>query len=485
MKQNPCTPGIALSAYHFALAALLLLWLPQPSRSQQGVLDRYVAEALQNNLALRQHATGMERSHAALDEAKRLYFPSLDLSARYSRAGGGRLIEVPIGDLLNPVYSTLNAILESQGIPGTFPQVENQVVPFLREREQETRLRLIQPLVQPAISHTIALRSHLVRAGSAGLEAYKRRLVAEVKTAYFMFLKAESAVDVYESAARLVAENLRVHERLLANGKVTRDAVFRAETEVRVVEQDLERAVADRDLSASWFNFLLNRPLDAPITIPEPESLDSSGSAGSAEWTVPDSAGLAEDWSGIALDRREELEQLDFAIRAAQAAGRIESSSRLPTLAAAVDIGVQGESYILDRDSDYWMASIVLNWSLFDGMRRRSRVTQAELERKRLEEQREELARQVALETARATSDVRVAVRALETARQRLASARQTYRLVQRKVEEGMANQIEFLDARTTLTSAELNLVITRYDLLIHMAELERSAALYVLPTTD
>jgi len=118
-------------------------------------------------------------------------------------------------------------------------------------------------------------------------------------------------------------------------------------------------------------------------------------------------------------------------------------------------------------------------------LRRRSRTTQAELEHRRLETQREELGRQVTLETTRAASDVRVAVRALETARQRVVSARQTYRLVQRKVDQGMANQIEYLDARTTLTSAELNLVITRYDLLIHLAELERTAGLYSLPQAN
>src|ERR1700736_5643949 len=47
---------------------------------------------------------------AALDQARALYLPTLDLNARYTRANGGRTIGIPVGDLLNPVYASLNQI---------------------------------------------------------------------------------------------------------------------------------------------------------------------------------------------------------------------------------------------------------------------------------------------------------------------------------------------------------------------------------------
>ena len=83
-------------------------------------------------------------------------FPTLALDARYSRAEGGREIELPLGTLLNPVYSTLNDLLAAQGQPPAFAPIEDQTIPFLREREQDTRLTLRQPLYAPAIPASIS-----------------------------------------------------------------------------------------------------------------------------------------------------------------------------------------------------------------------------------------------------------------------------------------------------------------------------------------
>ena len=82
---------------------------------------------------------------AALDQARALYLPSLDLSARYTRANGGRTIDFPVGDLLNPVYATLNQITGS----ARFPAVQNQEINF----QTHTRARHVR------IAHSAALRS--------------------------------------------------------------------------------------------------------------------------------------------------------------------------------------------------------------------------------------------------------------------------------------------------------------------------------------
>ena len=44
-----------------------------------------------------------------------------------------------------------------------------------------------------------------------------------------------------------------------------------------------------------------------------------------------------------------------------------------------------------------------------------------------------------------------------------------------------MASQIEYIDARTAYTRAELNLILTRQSQAIRAAELERAAALRTL----
>jgi outer membrane protein TolC len=66
------------------------------------VIDGYVREGLKSNLALRAQSLEVERADAALDAARARYFPEAAFSARYTRAEGGRTIELPLGDALNP-----------------------------------------------------------------------------------------------------------------------------------------------------------------------------------------------------------------------------------------------------------------------------------------------------------------------------------------------------------------------------------------------
>jgi len=71
-----------------------------------------------------------------------------------------------------------------------------------------------------------------------------------------------------------------------------------------------------------------------------------------------------------------------------------------------------------------------------------------------------------------------VAREAIATAEARVAAARRTFDLVRRRYEEGEANQIEFLDARTQLTNAELNRALTANRYAMRYVDLERAAAL-------
>ena len=45
-----------------------------------------------------------------------------------------------------------------------------------------------------------------------------------------------------------------------------------------------------------------------------------------------------------------------------------------------------------------------------------------------------------------------------------------------------MINQVEFIDARSTLTGAELNLNTTRFELLARQAELDYATAAGIVP---
>lgn len=429
------------------------------------VVDGYVQEALVSNLALRQRSLDVDRARAALAEARAAWKPQVQLAARYSRADGGRTIEIPIGDLLNPVYRTLNDQLVAQGRPPSFPTLENESIELLRSREQETRLSLSQVLYAPAIGAQVGARSALIDLEDAGREALARQLVRDVRRAYYDWRRAQEGIGIVRASRDLLQENLRVNSSLFDNGKVTRDQVLRAEAELLAIEQQEREAQNQIDLAASYFNFLRNAELDAPIIRVDDIQLPAE--------PVPALADVRKQ----AEQRRPEQRQSAAGERAAAFRVSAEKAAYRPTLGFGLDGGIQGENYRFGDDDRFAVASLSLQWTFGDGGARRARVAQAALAHEAATLKVEETADQIALDAQRARDSLATAHDSLKTAEARFEAARAGFAIASRKRDAGSISQVEFLDARSALTQAELNLSLTRFDWLARRADLDYATA--------
>jgi outer membrane protein len=241
----------------------LLFLLGNSAFGQSGILDQYVKEALENNLALKQKYSLYEKSVYEKKEAEAFYYPNVRLNARYTVAEGGRTIDFPVGDLLNPVYQTLNILTESEN----FPEISNQQFYFYRPTEQETKIELLQPIFNPQIYFNARIQTALSEAKKADRDTYKRFLVSEVQKAYYDYLKTVEILELYDQTRSLLEENIRVNEKLFENDKVTVDIVYRSRSELSNHEQRVAEAQKFHHTTAAYFNFLLNRELNSKIVV--------------------------------------------------------------------------------------------------------------------------------------------------------------------------------------------------------------------------
>ena len=446
--------------FHIVVALLLLHSFVQAGQS---TLKNYISEGLANNLALKQKQLSFEKSLGALAEARGMYLPALSIDARYSRAGGGRDIEFPIGSLLNPVYSTLNQLLTAVGEQArSFPVLDDQVIPFLRKEEHDTKIRLVQPLIQPAIYYNSRVKKELSNYAGADVNTYKNQLVADIKTAYYGFLQTHQLVILYQNTHSLVNENLRISESLYKNQMATKDVVFRAESEKFKLEQQLADAAKKNSLARSYFNFLINRELDEKISI---DSLITDDPA----------TGLSlEAAENKAIQKRHELKQLNFAINAADNAVSLNRAAFLPNVNLVLDYGFQGEEYSFTQKDDYWMASALLSWNLFNGFQDDAKKEQAQIDKKSLQNRRTELESQIRLQVKDAFLALKVARKKIESANAQSRAASESFKIINKKYEEGMASQIEFIDGRVNMTNAQINKILTQYDYLTRIAQFEK-----------
>jgi outer membrane protein TolC len=462
------------SLHAWTLAAVLALPVlsaqaESPTRAFETVAREQGSIALGANLALQSQDMAVEETLAALDAARARYFPEFALNARYTRAEGGRQINFPIGALLNPAYQTLNQLLAAQGQAPRFPTITDQAFEFQRPREQDTRVTLRQPLYQPAIPAAVAAQRELLGGQRFAREAFARQLVRDVTVGYAQYLKARRATSIVQSALSLLDENQRVTDSLFRNGRITQDQVLRARAERLAAEQQLRESESAATQAAAYVNFLLNRPQDTPL---EDADLPLEGDGDTDLRSARDSA----------VRQRPELAQLDALGRAADAQQRIARAALGPQLALGVDAGTQGEQYRLGSGYNYIAASVVLSWKLFDGGASRAEAAKSRLVARDLRLKRDDALQRVQLEVQQAVDRLRTAHDSLATARAREDAAGAAFRIATRKRDEGAISQVEFLDARNTLTAAQLNLNLTRFELAARRAELDHATGGAELP---
>jgi outer membrane protein TolC len=324
----------------------------------------------------------------------------------------------------------------------------------------------VQPLFDASILAGHSLARHARDGQQFQRSAAARRLAADAQAAYLDVASARSARQIWESTLTLVTESERVAGRLVEAGRATPDAVFRARADRSDVQQRLAEASETEAAAGRSFNQILRRPLDAPVE-PVADSLLRF------ELTLTEDQAVAS-----ALARREELAQGDAGIRAAEAGVRLATASFLPSVNLAFDYGFQGPDLSFGRDDDFAVASLVISWNLFNGGRDVARRQSAQFEAERLRLRRMELEDRVRLDVRQAYRAAVVARDAIVTAEARLAAAQRSFVLIRRRYQEGLASQVELLDARTSFTNAELNRVQTVYRYAGGYVDLERAAAL-------
>lgn len=462
-KPRSCRPWLTAPVVALLAAPLMAVLAATPVAAQQSgtareLLDGYVNEALRENLSLAQQREALRRADAGMREANGRLLPSLGLNARYSEFSG----VVNIGEFINPAYGALNQLLGQQ----RFPTDVAATLPF----RQETRLELQLPVFNDALfAARAAARAQRDLVGSAR-RAAMRQLAADVQQAWLGYATAVRAVETLEATVPVLDENLRVSERLIANGQATPDVLLRARAERSELQQQLEDTRRQRDAARRGFNLLRNAADEAPIALVDDSTMLAAG--------LTDGDVLV----AAALQRREELAQSASGIAIARAQERAAAAAFLPNVGLAASYGVQGNRYRFDRDNDVGIASLVLSWNVFNGTQDAARREQAQATRVEAQYRQREAVRAVSVQVRNAVDAVNAARAMLAAADDRAASAERAFALVQRRFAEGLATQVEFFGARSSATAAALNRVISRFAYASRVVELERAAALRALP---
>lgn len=433
----------------------------------QSILETYINIALDSNLSLQKSDYEVQKRYREIQKARSLFYPSISINARYTVAEGGRVIDFPVGDLLNPVYQNLNAnndiiyFLVPDNKPPKYPEISNQSYNFYRPHEHETKLSATQPIFSPEIYYNSKISEDIFKAEKINRDLVKTELITEVKKSYFLYLKTLKIDELIDKTKLILKENLRVNMKLYENDKVTKDKIYSSQLELQKLNQQKSVAVKNMKSAQAYFNFLLDKDLNSEIKV------DTNIQTAFTNFNLS----ALQD---TASSKRHEIQMLDIYSNLADKKIKLYKSQTLPDIYANVDYGFQGEEYKFDNQNDFMLASLVLQWGLFKGLKNTRELQKAEIEKDIIELEKDEVYKKIRLEVQQSYYELQAAQEAVQTAKIRLKTAKAAFKIVDKKYQNGQAGLLEFQNARNEMTSAEINLIISKYDYLIQQAEFER-----------
>lgn len=426
----------------------------------QSILESYIKRGLDSNLALKQKSFDLQKAQLDLDRAKSLFYPQVGFNAQYTVANGGRTSELPIGDLLNPIYSTLNQLTSST----KFPQIQNQQIQFLPNDFNDTKLEVSLPVYNPSLKYNKQIKEELINGYQADVLLYKRELVYNIKQAYYRYLQATKALDIYTNALATVNESLRFNEKLVKNNTATKEVILKAKAQVSQVQTSLAEATQNQQNAAAYFNFLLNQSFEAPIAF-DSTILQSLQQEQLVKVDLP--------------SNREELAKIKSAQKTLETNLKLNESFKLPVLNAFYNVGFQGYGYKFNDKQFYQLAGLQLNWNIFKGNDNKIKVKQTQTDIDAIKNQYTDTENQLRLQVTTTYNTYKAALEAMNSTADAVASNKEAYRLTELRYKQGQALQIELIDARVQQTTAEIQYSLAQLAVLNKDAELERVMATY------
>jgi len=431
-------------------------------------LEGYIQEAITSNSALKQKQMSYKKSLLTLKEAKQMFFPTISAVAQYEYNYGGRTINMPFGDMLNPAYDNLDVInqINSSQIPGypnipEYPEIENVETQLSPKNQQRTQIEFEMPIYNKALVQNKALQQQIVNINKITANSYQKELIKQVKSAYLDYIIATQTIDIGVKALELVKGSLKISNSLYKNDKITIDEVYKAEAKVIEVENNILEITKGVTLTKAYFNFLLNKKYDADIVISQIFQYEN--------YLI----GNIDSLLSMALENRDELKILDHSILIDEINVEMEKSNYLPLFYLNGSTGFWSSDYKFNSDTYFASVSISAKWDIFTSGKTKSKVQQAKIEKQISIEKRKELENNISLEVVDSYFTLVASQNSLALSKSELLNYKESFKIIEKKKLQNMASQIEYDIAFTDYFNAEINYLNNKNKYLQKIIELE------------
>ena len=308
-------------------------------------------------------------------------------------------------------------------------------------------LNLFNPSIAPR--RNIAIKE--TRKSESDLQMIRQDIAFQVFTDYLEIRKAGAQIGVVEKAVEEARENVRLAMVRGKEGTGLKSDELRAKTHLSSMEQQRITALNNLELAKLRLSMVVGLPEETTIEADDP-LMDASG---------PFSANVM---MRAAQDNRADLQSINAEREKYDAAASLARRSWLPLLNGFATYQMNSRDVPFASDNDAWIAGVSLKWQIFDGFRRNREYDRAIAGRQATAELQENKSREISFQVRESILRRDEMVKRLEVARNSLADAEETVRLLNKRYENSLATMVELLDAQTSLNRARAELVQNEAD---------------------
>lgn len=320
---------------------------------------------------------------------------------------------------------------------------------FGTNRAQDLNLTAMWPIFSGGRTY-YGYKAASARAESATqmLRGTEVEVAMQARLDYIASVREQENARVTGELLRQTEERVRVTREEFEAGRVARFNVLRDEAELANVIQMDTMARNRAELALIALKTTLGVDLASPITAAEPLQYSQT--------TVSVEEGIRQ-----AVESHPDVQSAANQFEAAEAEVRAALGRYLPEVSATWMYDWQR---MRNRDEPFerpegYSAGLVLTIPLFDGFMRENAVATARAKRDKARELLVQARQQVAKEVNQAALMLVAADKNVDASRKGLQQAEEQFRIAQERFGSGRGIQLEVLDAQSTLTRADFNVV--------------------------
>lgn len=265
------------------------------------------------------------------------------------------------------------------------------------------------------------------------LEIYKQDLVYKVTEAYYRVLQAEGLKRVSEQALTQIKAHLETSQSLLAQGMIAPIDLNRINSQLFNLEHNLIKAENSYTMAIYNLNSILGIPLETMVNLENKLSYETHNIV------------LGEALQA-AKQNRIEIANINEQQAILKGMVDIAKSNRRPQVIMNMESGLAG-----------WKVAIMGEVPIFDGGVNKSKIRQAEINFSQAEQSKEQVDQLIEFEVRSTYLNMIEAEKLVKVTEQGIIDSKESFRISQVKYNEGVATNIEVIDAQSALIEAETN----------------------------